>query len=314
MRKRTLPLLLAALLAGCAAGETAVQPDQSLPQQPSVSAAEPAADKLAEGFVDDPASPYPMVVESWSVDMDGDGVDELVQLRAEKAYFGNEVEPDKLFESANGLHPYTLLVTVEDTVYELPLGRDSNDGKLLYPQYFPLDGDYSVSFWAEGQRGQPVLILAFDNMSQGGAGGIDVYATAFQSGKPVFLPIPECGYHIEATLDEETMLAQLTVLETGYTETLDLMEWLKKREERNRENGHDITFEPIYREDGSLEWPVAPGQIDSFHQAEPAEDGLVLRQYIWGSAHMDGMGDLTTALSWIDDQPVVLNQRFEWYY
>ncbi|MCI8989679.1 MAG: hypothetical protein HFF59_02575 [Lawsonibacter sp.] len=44
--------------------------------------------------MDDPDSPYPMAVESWPLDMDGDGEDELVELRAEKTYFGNESEPD----------------------------------------------------------------------------------------------------------------------------------------------------------------------------------------------------------------------------
>ena len=87
--------LAAALLAGCAAGETASQPDQSPAADRSAPALKTVSDKPAESFlVDDPDSPYPMAVVSWSVDMDGDGEDELVELRAEKTYFGNESEPD----------------------------------------------------------------------------------------------------------------------------------------------------------------------------------------------------------------------------
>lgn len=300
-------LLCAALLAGCAAGQSPA-PDRSAP------ALETVSDKPAEElFVDDPASPYPMVVESWSADLDGDGLDELVELRAEKAYFGNESESGKWLESTDyGLHPYTLLVTAGDTLYELPLGRDSNEEKCLHPYYFPLDSDYCAPFWTEDQSGRPVLLLAFDNMAQGGAGGVDVYALAFQDGEPVFLPVPEFGYHIEAALDEETMISQVTVLETGYTETLNLSWWLENYERRNREHGYDLTFEPIYNENGILEWPVAPGNIDGFYHAEVADGGVTLRQYVWGSAHADGMGALVTTMSWEDGQPVVLDQRFDW--
>ena len=90
--------LAAALLAGCAGApsESGSQPppDQS-PPPPTQSAAASEPDAPSESFlVDDPDSPYPMAVVSWTLDMDGDGEDELVELRAEKTYFGNESEPD----------------------------------------------------------------------------------------------------------------------------------------------------------------------------------------------------------------------------
>lgn len=307
-------LLVTALLAGCAAGGTSVQPDQSAPPpDQSVLTAEPAADKLiGEDVVNDPESPYPMTELSWTVDMDGDGVDELVELRAEKAYACSEIEPEWFEITEYGLHPYTLLVTRGDTVYERPLGRDDNEAPVLYPWYFPLDSDYSVSFWTEDQSGRPVLVLAFDNMSQGGAGGVDVYAFEFLNGELICLPVPDYG--IEAALDEETIISQVTVPETGYTETLDLMQWLADLEQLNREHGYDFTFKPIYDEDGALEWPAAPGNIDGVYHADPAETGIVLRQYIYGSAHMDGMGALVTAISWEDGEAVVLDQYFDWGY
>ena len=107
MGKKFFGLLLAAvLLAGCAAAGAAQSP------QPEQSAAHsvPEPDTPEEIFVDDPDSPYPMAVERWQVDLDGDGTDELVELRAEKGYFSNEIEPDKWFEG-EGMHPYTLVVT-----------------------------------------------------------------------------------------------------------------------------------------------------------------------------------------------------------
>ena len=66
-------LLTVALLAGCAGApsESGSQPppDQS-PPPPAQSAA------ASESFlVDAPDSPYPMAVESWTLDMDGDGED-----------------------------------------------------------------------------------------------------------------------------------------------------------------------------------------------------------------------------------------------
>lgn len=302
-------LLMAALLTGCAAGGASQQLDQSPPPDRSA-AVEPAADKPPV-LVDDPDSPYPMAVESWSVDMDGDGVDELVELRAEKDYYGNEIEPDKWFENTDfGLHPYTLVVTMGGAVYEYPLGRDNNDGPLLRPIYFPLDSQFSSTFWSKDQNGRPVLVLCFDNMSQGGAGGIDVYAFTSLNGELTFLPVPEFG--IEAMLDQETMLSQATVPETGYTDTLDLTQWLADLEKRNRECGYDFTFEPVYSEDGALEWPVAPGNIDGFYAADQAEEGITLRQYLWGSAHADGMGALVTVMSWENGEAVVLDQYFDW--
>ena len=55
---------------------------------------------------------------------------------------------------------------------------------------------------------------------------------------------------------------------------------------------------------------MAPGNIDGFYHAEQYYEGITLRQYIWGSAHVDGMGALVTTLSWEDGQPVVLGPAF----
>ena len=78
-------ILLAALLAGCTArGEVLSPPEQ--PQLPEQSAAHftPEPDMPQAPILEDnPDSPYPMAVESWQVDMDGDSIDELVELRAE---------------------------------------------------------------------------------------------------------------------------------------------------------------------------------------------------------------------------------------
>jgi len=313
MGKKVSLIFIAVLLAGCAGGGTSSsQPDQSpLSPEKSTDILEPVADTSSEPvFVDDPDSPYPMAVESWQVDVDGDGVDELVELRAEKVYVGDE--SDRWVESsADGMHPYTLVMTKGEAVFERPLGRDNNDGKLLYPWYYSSKAsEYTDICWTKDHSGNPVLALWFDTLSAGGAGNCDVYAVSFQDGKPAFLPVPEYG--IEATLDEKTMISQVTVPETGYTETLDLMEWLADLERRNREYGHDFTFEPIYNEDGTLEWPVAPGSIDGYCYAERAEEGITLRQYVWGSAHMDGMGFLVTTMSWENGEVVVLDQYFDW--
>ena len=176
-------LLTVALLAGCAGApsESGSQPppDQS-PPPPAQSAA------ASESFlVDAPDSPYPMAVESWTLDMDGDGEDELVELRAEKAYFGNESEPDKWFEGDGVMHPYTLVVTQEETVWELPLGWEDNGFPPLNPIYW--DEERTGRGWTQDRDGRPVLVLWFDGLSR----VLDVYAVAFQDGKPFFLPVPE---------------------------------------------------------------------------------------------------------------------------
>lgn len=313
LRLPTVLLLAAALLAGCAQSpEASGQPGQSDPppqESPAPVAAEPASD-TPEMFVDDPASPYPMAVERWTLDLDGDGTDELVELRAEKSYSGNE-SGQWVENTYHGLHPYTLVVTRGETVYELPLGHDGSDDTPLYPWYFsPEDSEYTDTCWTEDRSGNPVLALWFDTLSAGGAGNSDVYAVSFPDGKPVLLPVPIYG--IEATLDEKAMTSQVTVPETGYTETLDLMEWLEVQTKRNREHGYDFIFEPRYEEDGTLAWPAAPGNIDRYCYAERAEEGILLKQYIWGSAHVDGMGMLVTNMSWEDGEAVVLNQYFDW--
>lgn len=306
-------LLAALLLAGCAAGGAVSQPDPP-PQEPLTPvAAEPAADTPAEEvFVDDPASPYPMAVESWSVDLDGDGAEELVELRAEKAYYGNETEPEQWLESTEyGLHPYTVAVTRGESVYELHLGHDGSDDTPLYPWYYsPEDSEYTDTCWTTDRSGNPVLALWFDTLSAGGAGNSDVYAVSFPDGRPALLPVPIYG--IEATPVGEAMTSRVTVPETGYTETLDLTEWLEVQTKRNREHGYDFTFEPHYEEDGTLAWPAAPGHIDGYYHAEQADEGITLRQYIWGSAHVDGMGALVTNMSWENGEAVVLDQHFDW--
>ena len=99
-------ILLAALLAGCTArGEVLSPPEQ--PQLPEQSAAHftPEPDMPQAPILEDnPDSPYPMAVESWQVDMDGDSIDELVELRAEQGYFGNEIEPETWFEGDASLY------------------------------------------------------------------------------------------------------------------------------------------------------------------------------------------------------------------
>ncbi len=59
---------------------------------------------------------------------------------------------------------------------------------------------------------------------------------------------------------------------------------------------------------------LAPGSIDGPYHAEGADEGIVLRQYLCGTARMDGMGGLVTTLSWEGGQPVALDRRSEWYY
>lgn len=299
-------LLTSALLAGCAQSpEASSQPEQSA----AVSASggdEPAGIVLT----DDPASPYPMVMESWSVDMDGDGADELVELRAEKVYDPSEPQSKHWVEyTRSPAHFCTLVVTKGEAVWEQPIGRESNEQPITTGGWFFPLGEYrSEAVWTRDGAGNPILVLWTDSMGTGGMGGIYVYAYAFQNGI-VSLPVPHYG--MKATLDQETMTAQVTVPETGYTEVLDLNQWLADYQRDSDEHGFDFTFEPLY-EDGALTWPTQPRNIDGIYYAEPAEQGLVLRQFISGSSHADGMGDLVTAITWEDSQAVVLDQYFDW--
>lgn len=305
-------LLAAALLAGCAAGGAVSQPDPP-PQEPPTPAAvsTPGEGEPAEiTLVDDPDSPYPMVMESWSVDMDGDGADELVELRAEKLYSPVESGSDTWEEDAQSpAHFCTLVVTKGQSVWEQPIGRESNEQPITTGGWFFPLGEYrSEAVWTRDGAGNPILVLWTDSMGTGGMGGIYVYAYAFQNGI-VSLPVPHYG--MKATLDQETMTAQVTVPETGYTEVLDLNQWLADYQRDSDEHGFDFTFEPLY-EDGALTWPTQPRNIDGIYYAEPAEQGLVLRQFISGSSHADGMGDLVTAITWEDSQAMVLDQYFDW--
>ena len=310
---KKLPLLLAAvLLAGCAGatpGSGSQPPPEQSPPAQSAAASEPEAPS-APVLVDDPDSPYPMVVESWSVDMDGDGVEELVELRAEKLYSPVESGSDTWEEDAQLPSRFcTLVVTKGETVWEKPIGRESNEQPITTGGWFlPLGENRSDAAWTRDGSGAPVLALWTDTLGNGGMGGIYVYAYAFQDG---IVPLPVPDYGLKAELDQEAMTARVTVPETGYTETLDLNQWLADYQRDSDEHGFDFTYEPLY-EDGALTWPTEPRSIDGVYYAEPAEQGLVLRQFISGSVHADGMGDLVTAITWEDGRAVVLDQYFDW--
>lgn len=187
-------LLVAALLTGCARSpEASGQPGQFVPPpEQSAAVSAPNEDEPA-GIVltDDPSSPYPMVVESWSVDLDGDGAEELVELRAEKGYFGNETDPDKWFEGNGVMHPYTLVVTQGETVYELPLGWEDDGSPPLNPVYW--DEERTGRGWTQDRDGRPVLVLWFDSFSR----VLDVYALGVQGVEPVLLPVPEGEFQAE---------------------------------------------------------------------------------------------------------------------
>ena len=299
-------LLAAALLAGCGQSPEA----SSQPGQPAAVSA-PSEDEPAEiTLADDPDSPYPMVMESWSVDMDGDGVDELVELRAEKVYDPVKPQSKRWAEYTQSPARFcTLVVTKGDEVWERPIGRESNEQPITTGGwFFPLGEHRSEAVWTRDGSENPTLVLWTDSMGSGGMGGIYVYAYAFQD-DIIALPVPHYG--LEAALDQEAMTARVTVPETGYTETLDLNQWLADYQRDSDEHGFDFTFEPIY-EDGALTWPTQPRNIDGAYYAEPAEQGLVLRQFISGSSHTDGMGDLVTTITWEDGQAVVLDQYFDW--
>ena len=261
-------------------------------------------------LVDDPHSPYPMAVERWQVDMDGDGADEVVELRAEKLYNPIEPEFDLWTEDAQcPLRFCTLVATKGEKVWERPISREGNEQPITQGiGFLPLDQHRSGAAWTQDVTGAPVLALWTDTMGSGGMGGIYVYAYAFQDG---IIPLPVPDYGLEAALDQGTMTAQVTVPETGYTKTLDLNQWLADFQRDSEEQGSGFTLAPRF-EDGALTWPTEPKSIDGVYYVEPAEQGLVLRQFISGASHADGMGDLVTTITWKDGRAVVLDQYFDW--
>lgn len=279
MRRRMLILLFAVLLAGCAkapsgsgsvsTGDASVEEDVTgcvLPTMP-----EPPL------LVDTPDSPYPLVVESWRADLDGDGTEELLELRAEK-FYNYDGEFYWVEQNDPDLRPYSLSVTHGETAAVFPLAPKDT---LYFACYW--NNAPNGQFWTQDSTGLPVLVLWFDNMTQGGAGGIDVYAVGIRGGKPDLLPFPI--YSIRSVPDEESMTAQVTAVETGYTETLDI-----------------------------TQYPSAPVGIDRPYCVEQTPEGILLRQYIFGGGgHGDGMGDLVTALTWKNGWPVILEQHFQWY-
>ena len=309
MGKRLLCAALALLLSGCAAPSGGQSGSRSQPAAQSASSGGAAASSSVE-LVGDPASPYPMAELSWRTDMDGDGAEELVELRAEKVYDPTEPQ-SKLWaeETQSPARFCTLVVTKGEAVWERPIGRESNEQPITTGGwFFPLGEHRSDAAWTRDRSGAPVLALWTDSMGSGGMGGIYVYAYAFQNG---IVPLPVPNYGMKASLDQEAMTALVTVPETGYAESLDLNQWLADCRRNSEGPGYGFTVEPLY-ENGALTWPTQPKNIDGIYYAEPAEQGLVLRQFISGSAHADGMGDLVTAITWEDGQAVVLDQYFDW--
>jgi len=243
-------------------------------------------------YLDDPNSLYPMAVESWSMDLDGDGQEERVELWAEKAYWGNETDND--WHEGEGMRPYSLRLTRGEETTPYPLGWQLEDEPSRRPYYWS-----ARPVWTRDQDEGNVLVLAMENMSAGGAGSIDLYAFSVET-EAVLLPVPE---RYTLVTDQSDLYALLTIPETGYSEELDLAQWMIQR-----------NVEPLYDELGEeIQWPVAPEMIDGFYSAEMIEGGVRLRQYCWGVAHVDGMCDLVTDLSWSGGETVVLQQYFDWY-
>lgn len=243
-------------------------------------------------YLDDPDSIYPLAVERWPMDLDGDGQEEQVELWAEKAYWGSETDND--WHEGDGMRPYSLRLTRGEETTLYPLSRQPEDEPAQRPYYWS-----AHPVWTRDQDGGAVLVLAMENMSAGGAGSIDLYA--FSVGAEIApLPVPE---RYTLVTDQSDLYALLTIPETGYREELDLAQWMAQRQ-----------VEPLYDERGEeLQWPVAPQMLDGFYSAREMEEGIELRQYGWGVAHVDGMCDLVTHLSWRGGQAVVLQQYFDWY-
>ena len=61
------------------------------------------------------------------------------------------------------MHPYTLVVTQEETVWELPLGWEDNGFPPLNPIYW--DEERTGRGWTRDRAGRPVLVLWFDSFS-----------------------------------------------------------------------------------------------------------------------------------------------------
>lgn len=272
-----LSLLMVMLLAGCQGAAN------SQPEQKPV-------------FIDEPGSPYPMVADRWELDLDGDGVKELVRLRAEKFYSQNETDgDDSWYEIVDGCpHPYTLLVTKAEQTLEYPLGWTSN----ATPPYQACYWGRSELFPIQDQDGQTVLVLGMESPSAGGRGSVVVYPLTYADGAIKQLDIMR--YHIESV--QQNMQARITVKETGYTQTLDLNHWLTQRGQSG-----------VYNKDGSLSWPEAPRYADAPYRVEGLGNAIRLRQYLWGVSHVDGMGDLVTELTWKNGQITVLKQYMDWY-
>lgn len=310
-RFAALLLLLTLSLSGCGtpapsgSGDESQPPAQSEQSAGSVISSDGSSSPVGEGdqsqqeevpdevlYLDDPESPYPMAVEGWDLDVDGDGQAERIELWAEKAYWGNETDND--WHEGEGMRPYSLRLIRNGEAEVYPLGWQPEDEPSHRPYYWS-----ARPAWTQDQEGQDVLVLSMENMSAGGAGSIDLYAF-LAAGEVSQLPVPE---RYTLVTDQSDLYALLTVPETGYNEELDLAQWMIQR-----------NVEPLYDESGEeIQWPVAPQMIDGFYSAEAIEGGVRLRQYCWGVAHVDGMCDLVTDLSWSGGEAVVLQQYFDWY-
>lgn len=217
-------------------------------------------------------------------DLDGDGTDETVRLCTTPMVQQGEDGRWELISEAAFL-PYRLETEVDGQTVIYNLDRDPGYGP--EPVFFPL----------ESRDGAPLVAAGLPAMSGGGAGRMDVYVLAWEDGGFVPLAVPE--YSIQGT--REDMTAHVVVPETGNTEDLDLAWWLETREQ-----------EAVSDEAGVMTWPAAPAAADSVCALAQADRGLRIAQYIWGTAHADGMGYLVTQLTWDRGEPAVLEQTFSW--
>ena len=270
-RRLLLPaLLILLLLAGCAPSEETV-PDGS------GSAGVPEAASSA------PERPELLPAARLQADLDGDGADETVEL-----YQDSQESP----ETADQLsHWY-----VETEVGDQPAVCDLNEG------YSGYDLEQAPVFFSFADRqGRPLVAVGL--VPEGGgdpSGGLEVYVLAW--GEDGFSSLTVPRYSIHGVRDG--MTAQVTVMETGNSEELNLDWWLSLRQQ-----------EAVLGEDGTVVWPVAPAyyiDYDGIYRIIPAQPGVRLVQVICGQSASDWMGFLVTQVTWDQGEPMLLDQYFDW--
>ncbi len=258
------------------------------PMQPGIVEETPPADESQGANENDrhgPPWPDPISVEA---DLNGDGVNDTVELYSKN-------------------HDYERYVrtTVAGQEYEVFIANLTVEDERL-TQLFAIDGDMNGR--------QEVALSIYTN---GSGGGNILFVLDFTNNQLGFIELPRMNPgpdYFEEENGSRGFNLQVELLD-GYRARVyspyTKQEWLFSFDMSNEDTA--MALELAYGQNGKVIADRSFAGVDSAIKiSDAAWDGrpcIEVVQYIWGAHHLNGIGYLITAFAWKDGRYVILEQK-----